>query len=138
MRQLLLQLGDNYIQIFHLGRYIVRYTIGNFVLWRPVSCAVKHGFRPYIRQYTSPNENFEYGYPHSYVLFNFYTWKTLYFVQNVSFVSDVNHYVDQSLATLLLTFGFLIVYRRIYCRKFLTLSNQTSCYIHKCIRIKFL
>ena len=40
------------------------------------------------------------------VLFNFYTSKTLYFVQNVSFVSDVNHYVDQSLATLLLTSGF--------------------------------
>ena len=29
----------------------------------------------------------------------------------------------------------LTVYRRIYCRKFLTLSNQTSSYIHKCIRI---
>ena len=38
--------------------------------------------------------------------FNFYTSKTLYFVQNVSFVSDVNHYVDQSLATLLLTSVF--------------------------------
>ena len=38
--------------------------------------------------------------------FNFYTSKRLYFVQNVSFVSDVNHYVDQSLATLLLTSGF--------------------------------
>ena len=24
---------------------------------------VKLNFRPYIRQYTSPNENFEYGYP---------------------------------------------------------------------------
>ena len=35
-----------------------------------------------------------------------FTSKTLYFVQNVSFVSDVNHYVDQSLATLLLTSGF--------------------------------
>ena len=34
------------------------------------------------------------------------TSETLYFVQNVSFVSDVNHYVDQSLATLLLTSGF--------------------------------
>ena len=28
------------------------------------------------------------------------------FMQNVSFVSDVNHFVDQSLATLLLTSGF--------------------------------
>ena len=59
----------------------------------------------------------------------------VYFVQNVSFVSDVNHYVDQSLATLLLTSGFPTVYRRIYCHKFLTLSNQTLRYIHKCIRI---
>ena len=37
--------------------------------------------------YTSPNENFEYVYPYSNVLFNLYTSKTLYFVQNVSFVS---------------------------------------------------
>ena len=59
--------------------------------------------RIYIRRYTTPNEKFEYGYPHSNVLFNLYTSKTLYFVQNVSFVSDVNRYVDQSLATLLLT-----------------------------------
>ena len=82
----------------------------------------------------------EYSYPHSNVLFNFYTSKTPYFVQTVSVVSDVNHYVDQSLATLLLTsendVGFPTVYRRIYCRKFLTLSNQTSRYIHKCIRIR--
>ena len=99
-------LGDNCIQIFHLGRYMVGYTVGNFVLRRHVGGAVKHDFRPYIRRYLSPNENFEYGYPHSNVLFNFYTLKTLYFVQNVSFVSDVNHYVDQSLATLLLTSGF--------------------------------
>ena len=43
----------------------------------------------------------------SNVLLNLYTSKTLYFVQNVSFVRDVNHYVDQSLSTLLLTSGFL-------------------------------
>ena len=30
------QLGDNCIQIFHLGRYIVGYTVGNFVLRRRV------------------------------------------------------------------------------------------------------
>ena len=88
-----------------------------------------------ISGYTSPNENF--GYPHYNVLFNFNTSKTLYFVQNVSLVSALNHYVDQSLATLLLTWDFRRVYRRIYCRKFLTLSNQTSRYIHKCIRISY-
>ena len=31
--------------------------------------------------------------------------------------------------------GFPTVYRGIYCRKFLTLSSQTSRYICKCIRI---
>ena len=51
-------------------------------------------------------KNFEYGYPHSNAIFNFYTPKRLYFVQNASFVSDVNHYVDQLLATLLITSGF--------------------------------
>ena len=101
-----LKLGDNCIQIFHLGRYIVGYTVGNFFTRRRVSGAVKHDFRPYIRQYTSPNKKFEYGYPHSNALFNFYTSKTLYFVQNVRFFSDVNHYIDQSLAMLLLTSGF--------------------------------
>ena len=65
------QLGDNYIQIFHLGRYIVGYTVGNFVLLRRVSGAVKHDFRPYIRRYTTPNEKFEYCYLHSNVLFNY-------------------------------------------------------------------
>ena len=33
---------------------------------------------------------------------------------------------------------FPTVYRRIYCRKFLTLSNQTSRYKSKCIRIDFI
>ena len=61
-------LGDNCIQIFHLGRYIVGYTVGNFVLRRRVSGAVKRNFRPYIRRYTSPNEKFEYSYPHSNAL----------------------------------------------------------------------
>ena len=30
-----------------------------------MSRAVKRDFRTYIRRYTSPNENFEYGHPHS-------------------------------------------------------------------------
>ena len=57
--------GDNCIQNFHLGRYIVGYMVGNLVLRRRVSRAVKRDFRTYIRRYTSPNENFEYSYPHS-------------------------------------------------------------------------
>ena len=59
------KLGDNCIQNFHLGRYIFGYTVGNLVLRLRESGAVKRDFRTFIRQYTSPNENFVYGYPHS-------------------------------------------------------------------------
>ena len=69
--RVLMHLGDNCIQNFHLGRYIVGYTVGNLVLWRRVSRAVKRDFRTYIRRYTSPNENYEYGYPHSNALLTF-------------------------------------------------------------------
>ena len=63
--------GDNCIQNFHLGRYIVGYTVGNLFLLRRVRGAVKCDFRTYIRQYTSLNENFEYGYPLSNALLTF-------------------------------------------------------------------
>ena len=69
------QLGDNRIQNFHLGRYIVGYTVGNLILRRRVSGAVKRDFRTYIRRYTSPNENFECGYPHSNALLTFFLQK---------------------------------------------------------------
>ena len=46
--------GDYHIQNFHFGRHIVGYTFENH--------ALKLNFRPYIRRYTSPNENFEYSY----------------------------------------------------------------------------
>ena len=36
---------------------------GNHVLQLRSRVAVKLNFRPYIQQYTSPNENFEYSYP---------------------------------------------------------------------------
>ena len=77
-----MHLGDNCIQNFHLGRYIVGYMVGNLVLRRRVSGAVKRDFRTYIRRYTSPNENFEYGYPHSNALLTFPFKKTvnMYFV----------------------------------------------------------
>ena len=64
-------LEDNCIQNFHLGRYIMGYTVGNLVLrWR-VSGTIKCEFRTYIQRYTSPSENFEYGYPHSNALLTF-------------------------------------------------------------------
>ena len=59
------ELGDYCNQNFNLGRYIVGYTIRNLVLHRCASGAVKHDFRLYIHRYNSPNENFEYSYPHS-------------------------------------------------------------------------
>ena len=45
---------------FSFGKYIGGYTVENLVLR---SGAVKRDFRPYM--YTSPNENFEYGYQNS-------------------------------------------------------------------------
>ena len=66
-----IQLGDNCIQNVHLERYIVVYTVGNLVLRRPASRAIKRDFRTYIRRYTSPNEDFEYGYPHSCAFLKF-------------------------------------------------------------------
>ena len=62
------QLWNNCIQNFHLGRYIVGYTVGNLVFRRRTSGAVKRDFRTYIRHYTSPTDNFEYSYSHSNAL----------------------------------------------------------------------
>ena len=59
------------MQNYHYGRYIVGYTVANLVLRRRASGAVKCDFWTYIRLYTSPNENFEYGYRHSYALLSF-------------------------------------------------------------------
>ena len=76
------QLGDNCVQNFHLGRYIVGYRVGNLVLRRRVSGAVKRDFRIYIRRYTSINEKFEYDLPHSNALLTFSLQKSseMYFV----------------------------------------------------------
>ena len=72
------QLGDNCIQHFHLGRYIVGYTVGNLVLRRRASGAVKCDFRPYIGRHTSQNVNFEHGYPHSNAFLQFLPQLDLY------------------------------------------------------------
>ena len=80
--------GDNCIQNFHLGRYIVGYTVENLVLWRRVSGAVKRDFRTYIRRYTSPNENFEYGYPNLNALLKFCLQKDIENVLYCAFSSS--------------------------------------------------
>ena len=138
-------LRDNCIQNFHLGRYIIGYTVGNLVLRRPVSGAVKRAFRTYIRRYTSPNENFEYGYPHSNAILTLDNETLLCCACTSSDASCIKQLasciyslVNQWKATIRNDVGFTTVYRRIYCRKFMTLSNQTSHCICKCIRIYFL
>ena len=121
-------LGDNCIQNVHLGKYIVRYTVGNIVLWRRASGSVKRDFRMYIQRYTCPNENFEYGYPHSNAFHQFplklkhcKQHKATHHPTKGNIINDVKL--------------FPTIYHRIYCRKFLTLSNQTSRYKIKCIRM---
>ena len=125
-------LGNNCIQNFHLGRYIVGHTVENLVL---------------RRRYTSPNDNFEYGYPHSNALLTF-SFKNRDYVLFASIrpaiascikplASCIYSLINQWKETLCNDVGFPTVYRRIYCRKFITLSNQTSRCICKCIRISF-
>ena len=105
-----------------MGRYIVRYTVGNLVLQRRVSGAVKRDFRTYIIQYTSPNENFEYGYPHSNALLTLFLQKDgeMYFVASIRpaaasciklLASCIYSLVNQLKATLHNDIGFPTVYR---------------------------
>ena len=63
-------LGDNCIQIFYSGN--VRYTVENWSFTAMhMSGAIELNFLSNIQQYTSPNEHFEYGYPHSNALLLF-------------------------------------------------------------------
>ena len=85
----------------------------------------------YIRQYTSPNENFEYGYTNSNALLQFRLkferckpCNTAHHPTKYDVINDVKL--------------FPAVYCRIYCRKFLTLSNQKSRYKSKGIRIEII
>ena len=114
-------LGDNCIQNVHSGRYIVGYMVGNFVLrWR---VAIKRNFRPYNWRYTSPNEHFEYGYPHSNALSNIYLSKAQHFAPNWNFVSEVKQLRQPFTSKVTYDVSAPTVYHRIYWRKFLTLSN---------------
>ena len=53
---------------FSFGEVYRRTYSWKFSLRRRASGVVKHDFRTYIRRYTSPNKNVEYGYPHSNAL----------------------------------------------------------------------
>ena len=109
--------------------YIVGYTLGNLVSRRRTSRAVKRDFRTYMRRYTSTTENFEYGFPRFNALLKFHhelerckPHKAALHPTKCYVINDVKQ--------------FPTVYCRIYCRKFLTLSNQMSHYKSKCINIQ--
>ena len=71
-------------------------------------------------------------------LFIFSVEKIYYLHKATSIVSCVTPNASQWEATLRDVVGFPTVYCRIYRRTFFTLSNQTSRYIRKCIRIMVL
>ena len=123
-----LTFGEVYRWIFFF--FIVGYSVGNFVLQRQASRALKCDFRTYIRQYTFPNENFENGYPHSNALLQFEPLlerckphKVACHPMKCDIINDIKL--------------FSTVYHRIYCRKFLMLYNQMSRHKLKCIRINY-
>ena len=99
--------------------------VGNLVLRRHASGGVKRDFRTNIRRYTSQNENFEYGYPKSNAL--------------LQFELTLERYKSHKAARHPTNCDVIInvKYRRIYCRMFLTLTNQTSRCKLKCIRMMF-
>ena len=96
----------------------VGYTVGNLVLRRRASGAVKRDFRSCIRRYTSPNQNVEYGYPHSNAL--------------LQFCLKLERCIPQKGACHLTKYDVYVIYDD---KLLPTLSNQTSRYKSKYIRI---
>ena len=68
---------------------------GNHVLRLRSRVAVKLNFRPYIRRYTSPNENFEYSYPLNYTQ-NYITEPELNIKHTTSNGSNSNELATES------------------------------------------
>ena len=83
--------------------------------------AIKRDLGTYTRQYTSTNENFEYGYPHSNAPLQFRLKLDPCKPHNAG--RHPTKCGENNNVKL-----FPTVYGRIYCRKFLTFSNQTLCY----------
>ena len=65
------KLGDNCIQKFSFGEVYRRIYGRKFSFTATRERSRKCDFRTYIRRYTVPNGNFEYGYPHSNALLQF-------------------------------------------------------------------
>ena len=124
-------LGDNCIQNFHLGRYIVRYTVRNLVLRGRASGAFN-----VISECISDNI------PPQIIFFNMVIPNLMCFyslVSNWSLASRIKPYkgIRHPLKCDVINDikPFPTVYHRIYCRKFLMLSNQTSRNKSMCVRI---
>ena len=110
--------------------------VGNFVLWWHVSGAVKSNLRPYNQRITSTNDNPQYNYPRYNALFHIFHIKCHCFAQKGNTACNVKPDVSQWKVKLRNDIGLPTIYRRIYCRTFLTLSNKPSYYIRKWIRIQ--
>ena len=80
----------------------------------------------YIRRYTSPNENFRYVYPHSNALLQF-----CHKLERCKPREAARHPTKWDVINEVKLFP--TVYRRVYCRNFLTLSNWTSRNKNKCL-----
>ena len=85
--------------------------VGNHVLRQHARGEVKHDFQ------TSPNENFEYGYPHSNAILQFHL-KLKHCKPHNAVPQPMKCDVINEVSLL------PTVHPRIYCRKMLTLSNQ--------------
>ena len=120
-------MGITVFKIFIWGG--ISSDIRSDVLRLRLRVSVKLNFRPYIRRYTSPNENFEYSYPLTMLRLRTAAASCI-----KPLASCIYSLVNQCKATIRNDVEFPTVYGRIYCRKFLTLSNQTSRYKLKCIR----
>ena len=124
-------LWDNCIQTFHLGRYIVRYTVGNLVLWRRGSGAVKRVFQRIYDDIPPQMKSLNIVIS---ILMHFCS-----FVSNWSVASHIiaHHLLKCDVINDIMLFPtvYPTVYCRIYTLKFSTLSIQKSRYKSKCIRI---
>ena len=120
------QLGDSCTHNFHLGRYIVGYTVRNLVLYPTIKL---------------PKEKFWIWLSPFYCTINIFLskrqWKcSLLRLRPAAascikpLASCIYSLVNQWKATLHNDFGF----ETVYCLKFMTLTNQTSCCVCKCIR----
>ena len=110
--------------------------VGNFVSCRRISGAANAIFDLETDHLPPQMTIFNIVFP---FLIHFFTVPPLniyYFASTASASSNVKPDASQTEATFTNDVGFATVYRKIYCGKFLTSSNQALRYIRMCIRIR--